>query len=122
VIARFRLLARFVPERRLAAAVAVAALLWLLPAPVGGWAGLTLLLALVLAVAVEALRLPNAATLLLSRESPTHVGLGDDEQMTYRVENRGGVGLTLRCRTDCRTACRAVSVARCIACRRMRPW
>ena len=95
MIGRIRLLARFVPERRLAAAVAVAALLWLLPAPLGGWAGLALLLGLVLATAVEALRLPNASTLQLTREAPTHVGLGDDEQMTYRVENRGGVGLTV---------------------------
>ncbi len=95
MIARVRLLARFVPERRLAAAVALAALLFLLPAPVGGWAGLTLLLALVLAIAVEALRLPNASTFRLTREAPTHVGLGDDEQMTYRVQNHGAVGLTV---------------------------
>lgn len=95
MIARLRLLARFVPERRLAAAVALAALLWLLPAPVGTWAGLTVLLALVLATAVEALRLPNTSTFRLTREAPAHVGLGDEEQMSYRVENDGGTGLSV---------------------------
>ncbi len=90
-----RLLLRFTPERRLAALLAGGALLWVLPAPLGPVAGPVALAGALLAVLVELLRLPNDASLRVQREAPAHVGLGDPEQMTYRLENHTRVALRL---------------------------
>ncbi|MBX7118926.1 MAG: DUF58 domain-containing protein [Gemmatimonadaceae bacterium] len=94
----------FVPERRLAAAVAAAAALWLLPAPVGPAAGAAALGVLALLLAAEFVRLPTGRTLTVAREAPASVGLGDTVELTYRVTNPTGTPVSARLR-DLLPAC-----------------
>lgn len=81
-----RTLLAFVPERRLAAAVALAAVLWLLPGGAGLGAGALALLGV--AVCIEIVRLPARGSFALERTAPLALGLGDDATITYRLTNR----------------------------------
>ena len=83
-----RTLLTFVPERRLAGALAVAAILWLLPG--GAALGAAALGLIVLAVFVEIARLPARGSFSIERTAPAAIGLGDDGTMTYRLVNATG--------------------------------
>jgi uncharacterized protein (DUF58 family) len=83
----FTALLRFVPTAKLAAWLAVAALLWLIPLPapwslVAGMLGI----ACVLGVAVwDLLQLPSRAALTLTRSAPPQLGSGDDDIIAYTL-------------------------------------
>lgn len=79
---------RFAPTPRLAAALAVASLLWLLPgaaAVPAAVAGVTLV---VLAAAWDVVRLPPRRLLALTREVPGSVGIGDQVDGRYHLASR----------------------------------
>jgi uncharacterized protein (DUF58 family) len=82
-----------VPEPRLAAALAVAAALWLLPAPVGAVMGTIALALVAAAVAIDYARLPTRASFDVTREAPAALGLGDDAHGEYVVANAGPAAL-----------------------------
>ncbi|MES2522986.1 MAG: DUF58 domain-containing protein [Gemmatimonadota bacterium] len=88
-------LLRFAPQRRLAVIAALTAPVWLLPEPVGRYAGLSVLVLLLLAAAVDLLLLPPRAALGVEREFPGSVGIGDDAEGTYTVFNRTGRRITV---------------------------
>ena len=81
----------FVPERRLAGALAVAAILWLLPG--GSWLGAIALMLVAIAVFIEIVRLPARGAFVLERTAPQSIGLGDDATMTYRLVNTSGTAV-----------------------------
>jgi uncharacterized protein (DUF58 family) len=83
----------FVPERRLALALAVTAGLWLVPAPLGPVLGTGALALLALLVATEFVRLPLARSFTITREVAPTVGLGDEIALTYRLTNSVGTRL-----------------------------
>ncbi len=82
-----RPLLRFVPQRRLAGVVAIAALPWLLPDAPGLWAGGVATLVVILAVAMELFTLPSRAGLGIVREVPGSIGVGDRVEAKYVVTN-----------------------------------
>ena len=78
---------RVIPTRRLAAAIAAAGVLWLLPGQVGvyaGGAGLVVLLVLVIA---DWVMLPGRRGILIEREVPGTVGIGDRVSGSYTVRS-----------------------------------
>lgn len=81
-------LVRFVPERRLAAALALTAPLWLLPGVLGPVAGVAALAAVLLAAGVDLVLLPSRSGLEVAREAPESVGLGDGVDGAYEVASR----------------------------------
>lgn len=83
----------FVPERRLAAALAVTAVLWLVPAPLGPVLGTGALGLLAVLVATEFVRLPLGRSFAITREVAPTVGLGDEIVLTYRLANSVGTPL-----------------------------
>lgn len=83
----------FVPERRLALALAVTAVLWLVPAPMGPVLGTGALALITLLVATELVRLPLARSFTITREVAPTVGLGDEIALTYRLTNAVGTRL-----------------------------
>lgn len=76
-----------VPEPRLAAVTAAAAVPWLLPGPVGLVAGLVAAGAVGVAVAVDLVWLPRRGAVRLVRDVPASVGLGDEATGMLRLEN-----------------------------------
>ncbi|HVK85959.1 MAG TPA: DUF58 domain-containing protein [Kofleriaceae bacterium] len=90
---RARFFLSVVPEPRLAAALAVAALLWLLPGAVGVVAGFAALALIALATAFDYVRLPTAASFSVARELPVSLGLGDAASGEYIISNPGPVAL-----------------------------
>lgn len=83
----FSLLISFVPTARLALALAVAALLWLVPMPspwtyaVGAAAiGLVLVAAL-----WDMLQLPSRDAIVVTRQAPPQLGSGDDDEIEYTI-------------------------------------
>lgn len=74
-----------VPRRRLAAAIAAAAPLWLLPH--GGVIVVAAMAVVAVAVVVDAWRLPGAKALKIARETPSAIGLGDEAEAQYIVRN-----------------------------------
>lgn len=88
-LARRPLLA-ILPERRLASAVAVLSILWLLPGRVGpevAAAGLALVVGLSLA---DLIRLPGRSDLRVERELPAEVGIGELVSASYLITSRWG--------------------------------
>ena len=85
-----RTLLTFVPERRLAGALAVAALLWLTPGGIGAPLGAGALALIAVAVAIEIARLPAGGTFRIARTAPAAVGLGDDAAIDYTLTNATG--------------------------------
>lgn len=86
VSARPRL--RLAPERRLALLVALASLLWLLPGRAGGVVAGATLGAIALLAALDCALLPPRHALLVARELPEQVGIGDRVDGVYTVESR----------------------------------
>ncbi|MFI5310897.1 MAG: DUF58 domain-containing protein [Gemmatimonadales bacterium] len=86
---------RFVPERRLAAAVALASPLWLLPGRAGLLAGGTSLGFIVLAAALDVALLPPRSALSVTREAPPGVGIGDRVEGTYVIASHAPRALQL---------------------------
>ena len=82
------LLLRFVPERRLAAAVAVTALLWLLPGDAGRVAALAALGVIVACIVADLLALPAPVALTVTRSVPASCGIGDTENGSYEIASR----------------------------------
>jgi len=85
----FGVVTTFLPTRRLAIAVAVLALPWLL----SGWrAGLVLAtlasVALIVMVALDIALLPGIRDLDVEREAPLTLGVGDTGSGRYRVRRR----------------------------------
>jgi uncharacterized protein (DUF58 family) len=81
---------RFTLERRLAIALVCLSPLWLLPSPIGVYAGLSGLLVLVLVLVFDFLQLPPRAGVHVERDFPINVGVGDDVSGAYTVSNRSG--------------------------------
>ena len=79
---------RFAPTPRLAAALAVASLLWLLPGAAAVPAAAAGLALVVLAAAWDVVRLPPWRLLALTREVPGSVGIGDQVDGRYRLAAR----------------------------------
>lgn len=82
-----RLLLRVIPTRRLAWAVAAAGVLWLLPGQLGVYAGLAGLAVLALAALADWAMLPGRRGVLVEREVPATVGIGDRVEGTYTVRS-----------------------------------
>lgn len=81
------ILVRFAPERRLAAAIAVASMLWLLPGQAGIVAGAGALTLLFLAAAVDLLLLPTRGALVITRDAPPRIGIGDTSTAALVVQS-----------------------------------
>ena len=90
-------LPRFVPRRRLALVAAAVAPLWLLSGTPGGltaaWAGA---LVVVLAAVVDASLTPPRARLVVDREAPPTIGVGDPGEVTYRIASTWPARLAVR--------------------------
>ncbi len=86
--ARGGALLRFAPTPRLARALAVAAVLWLLPGRAGTVAGTAGLAVLLVAAAVDLVRLPPRRLLDVTRVAPGTVGIGDHAAGSYLVSSR----------------------------------
>lgn len=76
---------RFVPERRLALALALSAPVWLLPGRAGTFAGLAALGVIVALASADLLRLPARGALELRRDVPPAVGIGDTVEGGYTI-------------------------------------
>ncbi|MEP6834858.1 MAG: DUF58 domain-containing protein [Gemmatimonas sp.] len=90
-----RIVSRFSLQRRLAVLVALVALVWLLPDPVGIYVGRVALAAIVIAVSADFLMLPARAAIVVEREFPHNVGIGDQATGTYTISNRSGQSLVV---------------------------
>ncbi len=78
---------RYVPTAKLAACIAAAALLWLLPLPspwslVAAFAGIAVVVG---AATWDLLQLPPRASLTLTRTAPAQLGSGDDDTIDYTL-------------------------------------
>ena len=81
----------FVPTRRLALALAVAAPLWLVSGwTIGEWVASLALLAIIAAVVVDVAALPRRRDLDVQREFPDTVGVGDRAEGRYLVTSHWG--------------------------------
>jgi uncharacterized protein (DUF58 family) len=82
----------FVPTRRLAVIVLLAAPVWLLAAPLGGrWqtaAGALVLAALGMLLVVDAAATADRRALQVERSLPRSVGVGDEVRGTYTIRSR----------------------------------
>jgi uncharacterized protein (DUF58 family) len=74
---------RFVPERRLALAVAGAAPLWLLPGRAGLIAGGAAVGLILIAVGIDLVLLPTRRSLVVTRAAPPHVGIAEETTGHY---------------------------------------
>ena len=81
-------LLRLSPEPRLALWVALTAPLWLLPATIGAWAGPAALFVVLVVACVDVMLLPARRAVMVEREAPEAVGIGDDGEMRYILSNR----------------------------------
>ncbi len=81
------LLTSYVPTPRLALWLACASLVWLLPLPTPfSYVAAGIAIAAVFAAAVwDAVQLPPRDALQITRTSPTQLGSGDDDQLTYTI-------------------------------------
>jgi uncharacterized protein (DUF58 family) len=86
---------RYVPERRLALAVALTAPLWMLPGTLGVRAGLTAITILALAAAADVVLLPAPRHLSIARLVSPSVGIGDHTQGEYELISRVPRALTV---------------------------
>ena len=77
---------RVYPTRRLAAAVLVAGVAWIIPG-VGGPLAIALIAALVVALVVDYLRLPRREAVTVERAAPETLGLGDSADVTYTLRS-----------------------------------
>ena len=84
---------RFSPERRLALVVALASLLWLTPG--GAVAGAAALGVIALLTALDFALLPPRHGLILSRELPDTVGIGDTVDGSYTLQSHWPRAMTV---------------------------
>jgi uncharacterized protein (DUF58 family) len=77
---------RVYPTRRLATAVLVAGVAWIVPG-IGGPLGLALIVGLVTAVIVDYLRLPRRESITVERAAPETLGLGDSADVQYMIRS-----------------------------------
>jgi uncharacterized protein (DUF58 family) len=89
------LLARYMPQPRLALLAALTAPLWMLPSPFGSAAGMIAAGLLIMLVAVDFLLLPPRAAIGVERDIPQTVGIGDTATASYTVFNRGSRAVVL---------------------------
>src|SRR5690349_6841942 len=82
-----RLLLRVIPTRRLAWAVAIASVLWLLPGRVGFYAGIAGLIVVALLAVTDWVLLPGKRGVVVERELPGVVGIGDRAAGTYTIRS-----------------------------------
>src|SRR5689334_17551538 len=82
-----KVLLRVIPTRRLAAAIAAASVLWLLPGRVGLVAGFVGLAAVLALVVTDWVVLPGRRDILVEREVPGSVGIGDAVRGSYTVRS-----------------------------------
>jgi uncharacterized protein (DUF58 family) len=82
-----RPLLRLIPTRRLAWAVAATSALWLLPGRAGIYAGVGGLVALALLAIVDWILLPGRRGVVVKRELPGAVGIGDRVAGSYTVRS-----------------------------------
>ena len=82
-----RLWLRVIPTRRLAYAVALCGLLWLLPGRLGVWAGSTGLVVLAILTLLDWAILPDGRGVVVEREVPRSVGIGDRIEGHYTVRS-----------------------------------
>jgi uncharacterized protein (DUF58 family) len=87
---------RIIPTRRLAYAVAGAGVLWLLPGTLGLYAGIAGIVALVLLLLADWAMLPSRHGILIEREAPTTVGIGDKSNGAYTVRSAWMRPITVR--------------------------
>jgi uncharacterized protein (DUF58 family) len=88
---------RFVPRRRLALAAALVAPLWLLSGtPVGLAVAAVAAGALALAAVVDAMLTAPAKRVVVERDAPATIGVGDHGDVTYRVASRWPGRLAVR--------------------------
>jgi len=78
---------RVIPTRRLALAVAASGALWLLPGQIGIYAGFAGLVALLMLAVIDWVLLPGRRGILVEREIPAAVGIGDRVDGTYTVRS-----------------------------------
>jgi uncharacterized protein (DUF58 family) len=79
---------QFVPQRRLALALALTAPVWLLPGRAGTWGGAAALGAVILLAVLDIVLLPTRTGVLVTREAPATVGIGDRVEGMYSVVSR----------------------------------
>src|SRR5690348_15160327 len=91
-----RPLLRIIPTRRLAYAVAAAGVLWLLPGTLGTYAGIGGLAVLVVLVLADWAMLPGRRGVLIEREAPASVGIGDHAAGAYTVRSAWSRAVTVR--------------------------
>ncbi|MDB4885528.1 MAG: hypothetical protein JWN79_966 [Gemmatimonadetes bacterium] len=81
----------FLPTRRLALALAASSALWLLSGQSWGYrVALAVSLAVVLAALVDLLLLPAAGDLVVTRDAPATIGVGDVEEAAYTIQSQWG--------------------------------
>jgi uncharacterized protein (DUF58 family) len=78
----------FAPTRRLAAAVLVSAVLWLVPAGPGISAAGLILAAIIIACLFDMILLPGRRSIIVERLAPSAVGVGDTAPAAYRLRSR----------------------------------
>jgi uncharacterized protein (DUF58 family) len=78
---------RVIPTRRLAWIAAGLGVLWLLPGRLGVYAGVAGIGALLLLVLVDWVLLPNKRAIVIERDAPGAVGIGDRADGTYTVRS-----------------------------------
>jgi uncharacterized protein (DUF58 family) len=89
-----------VPEPRLALLVAILAPLWLLPGEKGEDILVGALIVLAAAIAADAILLPGSRDVVVVRELPASIGIGDHVEGQYVVHSRWGRGLRVRLTDD----------------------
>jgi uncharacterized protein (DUF58 family) len=78
---------RVIPTPRLATALAAAGVLWLLPGRVGVYAGFAGIVLVMLLALGDWVMLPGRRGIVIEREVPGAVGIGDDVHGTYTVRS-----------------------------------
>ena len=82
-----RILLRVIPTRRLAWITAALGILWLLPGRLGAYAGIGGLVALGILVVIDWVMLPGRRAVVIEREAPGAVGIGDQVEGKYTVRS-----------------------------------
>ena len=94
---RLARLPRFVPTRRLAAAAALVAPIWLLSdAPVGRAIAAAVSAAVLLLALIDAMDTPGRGQIDVERQAPATIGIADEGTIVYRIASRWPGALSLR--------------------------
>lgn len=90
-----RIVTRYTPLPRLGYCILIASVVWLLPRPLGLYAGLTAALLITVATLMDFVLLPARASLGVERDMPASIGIGDDVSGSYTLTNRSARNLHL---------------------------